>query len=230
MNIIPLTGLVFASLATILGSAKAATLVNDFSGPVVGYYFTDNPNSEPGFSSSATQSAAAVGMLGQVDLGFYTVNFADAQSSDLGKYGYVNAFSGELGSWDNDLGRRVGGNLFSLDNITGFLVSLRREHLNTAENINFYILSDQDQAFNFPINLNLLPASMFMDIAIDLTQYTLPAGMGAVQIAIAGDSSNTAPATYNFSIDSIRAVPEPSSSFLIFSGLSALALLRRRSH
>jgi hypothetical protein len=220
---------VVAVFLGLLGPINAATLVNDFSGPVTGYYFTDNPSSDPDyFSSAATQSATATTQPGQVDLGFYTVNFSDAQAINIGQHGRVTAFMGSFGTYDPDLQRYVGGNLFSLDNVTGFLLSLRREHLNTAGIINLYILSDQDQEFYFPINLNLLPASIFMDIAIDLTQTTIPAGTGAVEIAIKGDAGNPAPSTYSFSLDSLRAVPEPSSSLLILSGLSALALLRRR--
>jgi len=66
-----------------------------------------------------------------------------------------------------------------------------------------------------------------MDVFVDTTG-AFPAGMGAVEIAVKGDSTNAAPSTYNFSIDSLRAVPEPSSSLLFLSGLSALAFSRRR--
>jgi hypothetical protein len=52
--------------------------------------------------------------------------------------------------------------------------------------------------------------------------------MGAVEIAVKGDMNNPAPSTYNFSIDSLRAVPEPSSGLLLLSGLGVLAVLRRR--
>jgi hypothetical protein len=115
-----------------------------------------------------------------------------------------------------------------LEGVTSFILSIRREFLNNAGIVNLYILSDQDQEYYFPINLNLLPASMFMDISIDTTG-SFAVGMGAVEIAVKGDSNNPAPSTYNFSIDSLRAVPEPSSGLLLFSGLGALALLRRRA-
>ena len=66
-----------------------------------------------------------------------------------------------------------------------------------------------------------------MDVFVDTTG-AFPVGMGAVEIAVKGDSTNAAPSTYNLSIDSLRAVPEPSSSLLFLSGLSALAIFRRR--
>jgi len=208
--------------------ANAVTLVNDFSGPISGYQFTENPTSEPTFyNSSATHSPSLTGLPGQVDQGYYTVNFSEVGSSGVGQYGRVTAFLGSFGNFDPDLGQRVGGNLFNLENITSFILSIRRESLNNAQFINLYILSDQDREYYFPINLNLLPASMFVDIPINTTG-AFPAGMGAVEIAVKGDTTNAAPSTYNFSIDSLRAVPEPSTGLLLFSGLGALALLRRR--
>jgi hypothetical protein len=209
--------------------AEAATLVNDFSGPISGYYFTDNPSGDTNYYfSSATHSPTASGLPGQVDQGYYTVDFSDAQAFNIGQYARVTAFQGSFGTYDSDLGRYVGGNLFNLEGVTSFILSIRREFLNNAGIVNLYILSDQDQEYYFPINLNLLPASMFMDISIDTTG-SFAVGMGAVEIAVKGDSNNPAPSTYNFSIDSLRAVPEPSSGLLLFSGLGALALLRRRA-
>ena len=208
--------------------AEAATLVNDFSGPISGYQFTENPSSQPTlYNSSATHSPTVTGLPGQVDQGYYTVNFSEAWPNGVGQHGRVTAFLGSFGNYDSDLGRYVGGNLFSLENVTSFILSVRRESLNTAEIINLYILSDQDAEYYLPINLNLLPASMFVDVLIDTTGAFLP-GMGAVEIAVKGDTGNPTPSTYNFSIDSLRAVPEPSSGLLLLSGLGVLAVLRRR--
>jgi hypothetical protein len=208
---------------------QAATLVNDFSGPVSGWYFVDNPTSVPtDFNSSATHSPLTSNLPGQVDSGFFTVNFSETTlANNIGKSASVTAFQGSLGSFDSSLGRYVGGNLFNLEGITSFLLSIRRESLNNAQTVNLHILSDQDQEYYFPVNLNLLSASMFMDISIN-TVGAFPAGMGAAQISVKGDSANVTPSTYNFSIDSLRAVPEPSCTSLLFSGLGSLALFRRR--
>ena len=220
----------FVVSALFLRDASAATLVNDFVGPVSGWQFTENASSEPTFyTSSATHSPGVSGLPGQVDQGYYTVNFSEIGASGVGQYGRVTAFLGSFGNYDSDLNRYVGGNLFSLENVTSFILSVRREHLNTAQFINLYILSDQDLEYYFPINLNLLPASIFVDIPIDTTG-SFPLGMGAVEIAVKGDMNNPAPSTYNFSIDSLRAVPEPSSGLLLLSGLGTLALLRRRKN
>jgi hypothetical protein len=207
---------------------QAATLVNDFSGPVSGWYFVDNPTSVPTyFNSSATHSPLTSNLPGQVDSGFFTVNFSETLAINIGQSASVTAFQGSFGSFDSSLGRYVGGNSFNLEGITSFLLSIRRESLNNAETVNLYILSDQDREYYFPVNLKLLPASMFMDISIN-TVGAFPAGMGAVQISVKGDSANVSPSTYNFSIDSLRAVPEPSCTSLLFSGLGSLALFRRR--
>jgi hypothetical protein len=207
---------------------QAATLVNDFSGPVSGWYFVDNPTSDPtNFNSSATHSPLTSNLPGQVDSGFFTVNFSETLANNIGQFASVTAFQGSLGSFDSSLGRYVGGNSFNLEGITSFLLSIRRESLNNAQTVNLYILSDQDREYYFPVNLKLLPASMFMDISIN-TVGAFPAGMGAVQISVKGDSANVSPSTYNFSIDSLRAVPEPSCTSLLFSGLASLALFRRR--
>ena len=220
--------LVILALISLSQVSHAATLVNDFSGPITGYAFTENPSSDTNYyTSTATHVPTASGLPGQVDQGYYTVNFADAQAINVGQHGRVTAFLGNFGSYDPDLGRYVGGNLFGLENITGFFLSLRRESFNNAQFINLYILSDQDREYFFPIDISLLPASLFMDVFVDTTG-AFPAGMGAVEIAVKGDSTNAAPSTYNFSIDSLRAVPEPSSSLLFLSGLSALAFSRRR--
>lgn len=210
--------------------AEAATLVNDFSGPISGYQFTENPSSQPSFyNSSATHSPTVTGLPGQVDQGYYTVNFSEAWPNGVGQHGRVTAFLGSFGSYDSDLGRYVGGNLFNLESITGFYLSLRLEALDlNTRLINLYILSDQDLEYNFPVDLwTLNMGGPFEDIFVDTTG-VFPVGMGAVEIAVKGSWDNSTPAVYNFSIDSLRAVPEPSSGLLLLSGLGALAILRRR--
>ena len=150
----------------------------------------------------------------------------------VGQYGIVNAYTGAMGSWSAGTGY-TGGTYLDLADVTGFLVSLRREAMNSAGTINLYILSNQDMEYYFPINLAALPTNTFTDVLIDLTtaaNYSYFSGLGATQIGIKGDAGNPS-STYNFSVDSLRAqtVPEPSSSGLFLAGLGALAVLRRRS-
>ena len=235
MNITSLAGLVFASLATILNSAKAATLVNDFSGTVTGYYFTDS-FADYYAMSSPSASPTATGSAGQVDVGYYTVNYRDMPNFSTGGFSAINGFSGELGNWNNSTGFYEGGIYFDLAGITGFSLSLRKENFNTASTINLYILTNLDTEIFIPIDISGLSSGTFTDVSIDLANfggYSYVPGLGAAQIAIKGDYSNDSSmnqATYNFSVDSLRTqgVPEPSSGFLLVSGLGALALLRRR--
>ena len=121
-----LKNLVILALISLSQVSHAATLVNDFSGSITGYAFTENPSSDTNYyTSTATHVPTASGLPGQVDQGYYTVNFADAQAINVGQHGRVTAFLGNFGSYDPDLGRYVGGNLFGLENITGFFLSLR---------------------------------------------------------------------------------------------------------
>jgi len=210
--------------------AEAVTLVNDFSGPVSGYVFTENLNEFYG-SGGPSASPNALGVAGQVDKGFYTVNFRDTDPFTVGSNGIVNAYTGDMGGWDPATGLYGGGTYFDLQGITGFLVSLRRETANTAATINLYILTNQDFEYWFPISTSSLSTSSFIDIFVNLSSnpsYNYFSGLTAAQIGVRGDSSIPS-STYNFSIDSLRAVPEPSSGLLLFSGLGALGLLRRRA-
>ena len=116
-----LKNLVILALISLSQVSHAATLVNDFSGSITGYAFTENPSSDTNYyTSTATHVPTASGLPGQVDQGYYTVNFADAQPINIGQYGRVTAFLGNFGTYDPDLERYVGGNLFGLESITGF--------------------------------------------------------------------------------------------------------------
>lgn len=139
----------------------------------------------------------------------------------------MTAYEGQFGTYDSSLGMYVGGNWFDLSTISGFWLSLRRESGNTAATINLYILSDQDLEYYLPVDLASLPTTQFTDVYLDLSGSSVPHGAGAVVIAIKGDGGIPS-SDYKFSIDSLRAVPEPTSGLLLVSGLGALALLRRR--
>lgn len=208
---------------------QAAVLVNDFSGAVSGYVFTETINDFYG-SGGPSASPNALGVAGLVDKGFYTVNFRDTDPFTVGSNGIVNAYTGDMGGWDPATGLYGGGTYFDLQGITGFLVSLRREAANTAATINLYILTNQDFEYWFPISTSSLSTSSFTDIFVNLSSnpsYSYFSGLTAAQIGVRGDSIIPS-SIYNFSIDSLRAVPEPSSGLLFVSGLGVLALFRRR--
>lgn len=233
MNIISLTGLVFASLATILNSAKAATLVNDFSGTVTGFNFTDS-FADFYAMSSPSASPTATGNAGQVDVGYYKVDYRDMPGFNTSGFSIINGYQGDIGTWDGSTGFYTGGIYFDLAGVTQFLVSLRKESFNTAALINFYILTNQDREISIPIDISGLSAAGFTDLSIDLAGfagYGYVPGLMAATIGIRGDSSNDSTAGaahYNFSVDSLRVVPEPSTSVLLLSGLGVLALRRLR--
>lgn len=227
-KILPTLALVVGFLFSPL--AQAAVLVNDFSGTVTGYTFTENISDYYG-SGGPSASPNALGVAGLVDKGFYTINFRDTDPFNVGSYGIVNAYTGDMGGWNPNTGLYGGGTYFDLQGISGFLVSLRREAANTAATINLYILTNQDFEYWFPISTSGLSTSSFTDTFIDLSSnpnYSYFSGLTAAQIGVRGDSSIPS-STYNFSIDSLRAVPEPSSGVMLLSGLGALGLLRRRS-
>ena len=214
----------------LLGVGKASTLVNDFSGTVVGYGFTSS-FADYYAMSFPSASPTATGNTGQVDVGYYTVNYRDMPNYSTGAFSGINAFSGDIGNWNNSTVFYEGGIYFDLAGITGFSLSLRKENFNTASTINFYILTNRDTEILVPIDISGLSSSTFTDVSIDLANfggYGYVPGLAAAQIAIRGDYSN---ATYNFSVDSLRTqgVPEPSSGLLLVSGLGALAILRRRN-
>jgi hypothetical protein len=210
-----------------LTSLQSSTLINDFSGTITGYNFTEDLNDFYGLSTPSAFPSAN-NLPGQVDIGYFRVNFSDTDPFTVGSFSSVTAYQGQFGTYDPDLGRYVGGNWFDLGTISGFWLSLRRETANTAATINLYILSDQDQEYYLPVNLSNLSTTQFTDVYLDLSGSTVPLGAGAVQIAIKGEMANPS-STYNFSIDSLRAVPEPSAGLLLLSGLGALGFLRRRS-
>jgi opacity protein-like surface antigen len=222
-------------MAVLVSPAKAATLVNDFSGAVSGYGFTD-PLAAFYAMSSPSASPTATGNAGQVDVGYYTVNYRDMPNFATSAFSTVNGFSGDLGIWNGSTGFYEGGTYFDLAGVTGFSLSLRKENFNTASIINFYILTNRDTEISIPIDISGLSLSTFTDVSIDLANfggYSYIPGLQAAQIAIKGDSSNDSTinqASYNFSVDSLRTqgVPEPSSGLLLVAGLGALALLRRR--
>ena len=86
------------SLLVSLPSSHAQLLVNDYSGAVTGYGFTESFN-EYYATSSPTANPTATGNPGQVDVGFYTVNYSDEPFFQTGGYSIVNAYSGEMGGW-----------------------------------------------------------------------------------------------------------------------------------
>ena len=235
MRIHSVFALFFVSFATISGSAKAATLINDFSGTVTGYNFTDSLADYYAMSSPSA-SPAATGALGQVDVGYYKVDYRDMPGFNTSGFSIINGYQGDIGAWDGSTGFYTGGIYFDLAGVTQFLVSLRKESFNTAALINFYILTNQDREISIPIDISGLSAAGFTDLSIDLAGfagYGYVPGLMAATIGIRGDSSNDSTAGaahYNFSVDSLRVqtVPEPSTGLLMVAGLGVLALFRRR--
>ena len=216
------------SLLVSLPSSHAQILVNDYSGAVTGYGFTESFN-EYYATSAPIANPTATGNAGQVDVGFYTVNYSDGPFSQTGGYSIVNAYRGDMGSWSGSSGFYTGGSYFDLQGVTGFLVSLRKEALNTASTINFYILTNLDSEVYIPISTSGLSSTSFTDVAIDLSGfsgYTFVPGLEASQIGIKGSAVDGE--TYNFSIDSLRSVPEPSTGVLLATAIGALALAHRR--
>ena len=215
-----------------LPSSHAQVLVNDYSGGVTGFYFTQTINDYYAFSLP-TANPTATGNPGQIDMGYYTVDYTNISPFQTSGNSFVNAYREDMGSWGGTGGFYTGGSYFDLAGVTGFLVSLRKEASNTASTINFYILTNQDLEVSIPISTAGLSSTSFTDVVINLNTfsgYTYIPGLQASQIAIKGDGySSVEGERYNFSIDSLRAVPEPSASCLLGLGLSALALVRRRS-
>jgi hypothetical protein len=215
-----------------LPSSHAQVLVNDYSGGVTGYGFTETFNNAYASSGPAADPTAN-GNLGQVEVGYYTVDYTNISPWQVSGNSFVNAYKDDMGSWSGTGGFYTGGTYFDLAGVTGFLVSLRKEASNTASTINFYILTNQDLEVSIPISTAGLSSTSFTDVVINLNTfsgYTYIPGLQASQIAIKGDGYSLVEGErYNFSIDSLRAVPEPSAACLLGLGLGALALVRRRS-
>ena len=216
---------VVASFLGLLGSINAATLVNDFSGSssISGSNWTDptDPARTDGITSnySTTYNASTSAVTGLVDKGFVTVDYQSPYPGGL-FYSYVVDAYNDFGGPGLDLG-----------GVTGFLVSLRKEANNTAMNINFYIIGNNDQAYSWQIATSALSATEFRVIPITLADnsaWVTDSPSAAWNIGVAASYMNPASTRYNISIDSVSSVPEPSSGLLFVSGLGGLALLRRR--
>ncbi len=140
---------VVASFLGLLGSINAATLVNDFSGSVTGYNFTSS-FADAFAMSSPSASPTASGATGQVDVGYYTVNYRDMPNFNTGVWSIVNGYSGDMGNYDGDTGFYTGGTYFDLAGVTGFLVSLRKESLTPPHWLIFIFSQIETRKFIFP--------------------------------------------------------------------------------
>ena len=218
--------LLLSALLSLVSSLHSATLVNDFSGDVSGFNWTDpsDPSRTDGVTSNYDTMSRTIMVSsstpGLVDTGFVTVDYQSPFPPSL-TYSYVvNAY--------NDFG----GPGLSLTGITGFLVSLRLEPNNSSSAINFFMIGSNDLVYNWSIATSALSSSEFRQLSIvlsDSSDWVNNPATGAWQIGVSASYANPASARYNLSIDSVSSVPEPSSGLLLISGLGALALLRRRS-
>ena len=222
------------SLFVSLPSSHAQLLVNDYSGTVSGNGFTDTFTTYYA-TSSPIANPTATGNAGQVDVGFYTVNFQDAPDFSFGgSDSIINGYLGDMGSRNRSTGFYEGGTYLDLAGVTTFLVSMRKQTLNTAKIVNFYILTNRDTEIYIPFDISGLSSTTFADVSIDLagsSAYNYIPGLKAVQIGIKGDGNydtSAGQATYNFSVDSLRSVPEPSTGVLLATAIGALALAHRR--
>lgn len=208
----------YVALLLATGPLHAQVLVNDFSGAQSIYIGT------PYSSFNGSSSPSATGHAGLVNTGYFTVN-----SSNSGYLGAYSSFGGGNSGWSLPLGYSNAAGEFNLLNVTGFLVSLRRESANTAPLIYLQVVTNEDQQYDAPINLGSVSVGSFMEVSVPLSSLNLSysSGLTAWMIGIGGDSTNANPQTYNFSVDSIRAVPEPSAISLLLVGLGGLMALRR---
>lgn len=185
------------SLLVSLTSSHAQLLVNDYSGAVTGYGFTESFN-EYYATSSPTANPTTTGNAGQVDIGFYTVNYSDEpffKPADIASLTHTPE-TWEVGVEPADSTLEV---LTLIWRVTGFLVSLRKEALNTASTINFYILTNQDMEVSIPISTSGLSSTSFTDVAIDLngfSGYTFAPGLQASQIGIKGSAVEGRPTIF----------------------------------
>ena len=206
--------------------SHAATLINGFSGgPVSGFSWTDpsDPSRTDGVTSnfSTNFSASTASVAGLVNAGFVTVDYQAPFPPSL-TYSYYVA------GYDD-----FGGPGLSMSDITGFNVSLRKEANNSAFSLNFFIIGSNDNVYEWNISTSDLSTTEFRSIPIVLSSnsaWASDAPAGAWTIGVDASYANPASTRYNFSIDSISAVPEPSSGLLLLSGLGTLALLRRRKN
>ena len=168
----------------------------------------------PWSSFVGTLYSNASGASGQVDVGYFTVNDNNSSNND----------------WMKLVSYSANPNNFNISGVTGFNISMRREAQNTAANALLYVVSNNDSEFTAAINLSNLSTTTFTDIYIPITALGLSSGVTSfMDISISGDYLNgTAADTYNFSVDSIRAVPEPSALSLLALGLSGFLAVRRR--
>lgn len=220
-----LSRILFLTLALSLPMVShAATLINDFSGPVSGYSWTDtsNPSRTDGVTSNYTTSfsASTGSVAGLVNTGFVTVDYQAPFPPSL-------TYSFYVAGYDD-----FGGPGLSMSGVTGFNVSLRKEANNSASSINFFIIGSNDNVYEWNISTSDLSTTEFRSIPIVLSSnsaWDSGAPAGAWTIGVDASFNNPASTRYNFSIDSISAVPEPTSSLLLASGLCVLGLLRRRA-
>ena len=208
-----------ASLLLLTGTLHAQVVINDFSGAQDSYtgWLYQGLN--------GTSSSSVSGLSGQVDTGYFTIN-------DSAQNGYFGIYSSGTGNtaWSLPSGYTDTTGDLNLLNVSGFLVSLRREANNSAPLVYLELVDNTDISYQAPINLGSLSTGSFTDIFLPLSAFNLTysSGLMAWQIGIRGDYNNGDPQTYNFSLDSVRAVPEPSAVSLLAVGLAGLIALRRR--
>ncbi|NBS55170.1 PEP-CTERM sorting domain-containing protein [bacterium] len=207
---------------------RAQVLVNDFT------------TSHPWSSFPGTLYSSASGESGQVNVGYFTVN----SEPDYSQGG---------GGPKNDnlslLAYRSDSSPFNISGITGFNISIRRESNNTAPTALFGVTSQVPGGYmgqlwipylTAEIDLASLSTTTFTNIYIPLTALQdrstqppsgFPSGITNFNlIEISGNSyTGWGADTYNFSVDSIQAVPEPSTLSLLAIGLGVLFRRSRRT-
>lgn len=201
--------------------SHAATLINGFSGgPVQGTTWVQPDWTWDTLNFTRSFDASTGSVAGLVNTGFVTVDYRNMSLSPFENYAFGAYVAGHDGS------------ILNLSGITGFNVSLRKEANNSADSLNFYIFVANDGGYMWNISTSDLSTTEFRSIPIVLSNNSTWASGAPTQaytIAVGASAANPANTRYNFSIDSISAVPEPSSSLLVASGLGVLGLLRRRS-
>ncbi|NCY23126.1 PEP-CTERM sorting domain-containing protein [bacterium] len=208
-------GFTFVALFCLASVPHAQVLVNDFT------------TSHPWTSFPGTLYSSASGESGQVNVGYFTVNSEPDYSQGGG---------GPINDNLSLLAYRSDSAPFGISGITGFNISMRREINNTAPTALFGVTSQVPSGvlyFSAEIDLASLSTTSFTNIYIPLTALldrstTPPSGFpsGITNfnlIEISGNSyTGWGADTYNFSVDSIGAVPEPSALSLLAIGLGVL--------